>query len=201
VETQQPPATVTAGSSFSLTVAADDSSGNLVTSFNGTLIVALANNPGGATLGGPLSATASGGIATFSGLTLTKAAAGYTLVVSGGGFGEGITSPIVVTPAAATHLAILQQPPSSVGVNTAFTVIGAIEDQYGNIVTSANNAVSVALGNNPSGATLGGTTTVSAVDGIVTFSNLTLNKKGKGYTLRLSSLGLAGVTSSAFNAS
>ena len=46
------------------------------------MTVALANNPGGATLGGTLTATASDGVATFSGLTLTTAASGYTLEVS-----------------------------------------------------------------------------------------------------------------------
>ena len=70
--TQQPPSSVTAGSPFGLTVQAEDSSGNLVTSFNGTVTVVLANNPGGATLGGTLTATASGGVATFSGLTLDQ---------------------------------------------------------------------------------------------------------------------------------
>ncbi len=82
VVTQQPPASVTAGSGFGLTVEAEDSSGNPITSFDGTVTVALANNPGGATLGGTLTATASDGVATFSGLTLTTAASGYTLDVS-----------------------------------------------------------------------------------------------------------------------
>ena len=90
--TAQPPASVTAGSGFGLTVQAEDSSGNLVTSFNGPVTVALASNPGGDTLGGTLTVTASGGVATFSGLTLTRAASGYTLVVTGSGVGEGVTS-------------------------------------------------------------------------------------------------------------
>jgi streptogramin lyase len=199
VVTQQPPSSVTAGSSFGLTVQAQDSSGNLLSSFNGTVTVALASNPGGATLGGTVTATAVNGVATFSGLTLTKAASGYTLVVSGGGLAESMTNALNVTPAAATQLVITQQPPVSVSVNAAFTFVAAIEDAYGNIVTSANNAVTVGLGNNPGGATLGGTTTVTAVNGVVTFSNLYLTKKGKGYTLLLSSAGLTGTSSSPFN--
>ena len=90
--TQQPPASVTAGSVFGLTVEAEDSSGNLLSSFNGTMTLALANNPSGATLGGTLTATASNGVATFSDLTLTRAASGYTLDVSASGLGEGVTS-------------------------------------------------------------------------------------------------------------
>jgi virginiamycin B lyase len=196
VVTQQPPASVTAGlPGFGFTVTAEDSSGNRITSFNGTVTVRLANNPGGAVLGGTLTATASNGMATFSGLTLNKAATGYTLATSGGGFGEGVTGAFTVTPAAAYQLAITQQPPASVTSNAPFGLVAVIEDQYGNVVTSASNAVTVALAANPGGATLGGTTTVVAVDGVVTFSNLTLNKRAKGYTLQLSSTGLAAVTS------
>ncbi|HWE37865.1 MAG TPA: hypothetical protein VG406_14950 [Isosphaeraceae bacterium] len=197
VVTQQPPTSVTAGAGFGLTVAVEDGSGNVDPSFQGAVTLALGNNPGGATLGGTLTATAVNGVATFSGLSLTKAAAGYTLVASSGLSGEGFSGALSVTPAAATQLVILQQPPSSVGVNKTFGLQAAIEDQYGNIVTSANNSVTIVLATNPGGATLGGTTTVAAVDGIVTFSNLTLNKKGKGYTLRLSSAGLTSVTTSA----
>jgi streptogramin lyase len=195
--TQQPPAGVTAGNGFGLTLQVEDSSNNLVPSFNGTVTVGLASSPGGTTLGGTLTVAASGGVATFSGLTLTKAATGYTLYVSGSGPISTSTSSITVTPAAATQLVILQQPPATVSVNAPFTVQAAIEDQYGNVVTSANNTVTVDLANNPSGATLGGTTTVAAVNGVVTFSNLTLNKRAKGYTLRLSSPGLTGSTSGA----
>ena len=42
VVTQQPPATITAGSSFGLTVQAEDSSGNLISSFNGPTTVGIA---------------------------------------------------------------------------------------------------------------------------------------------------------------
>jgi virginiamycin B lyase len=97
VVTQQPSASVTAGSPFGLTVQAEDSSGNLVSSFNGTVTVALASNPGGSTLGGTLSVQASGGVATFSGLTLNNAGSGYVLYVSGGGLGWGVTNTIIVT--------------------------------------------------------------------------------------------------------
>lgn len=201
VVTRQPPSSVTAGSPFGVTVTAEDGSGNVLTSFNGPVTVALADNPGGATLGGTLTVTASNGVATFTNLSLTKAASGYTLAASAGVLAGGITSAFAVTPAAATQIVITQQPPAAVSVNAAFVLVAAVEDQFGNIVTSANNAVTVALGNNPGGATLGGTTTVTAVNGMVTFSNLTLNKKGKGYTLKLSSAGLASATTGAFNVS
>ncbi len=50
--------------------------------------------PGSATLGGTLTATAVNGVATFSGLPLTKAFSGYPFDVSGGGFGWGVTNSV-----------------------------------------------------------------------------------------------------------
>jgi len=197
VVTQQPPASVTAGTPFGLTVEAEKSSGNPITSFDGTVTVALATSPSGATLGGTLTATASNGVATFSGLTLTTAGSGYTLDVSASGLGSGVTSAITVTPAAASQVAITEQPPASVTAGSGFGLQASIEDPYGNVVTSASNAVSVALASHPTGATLGGTLSVTASQGVATFSGLTLTTAASGYTLQVSSGGLSGATSGA----
>src|SRR5262249_12523082 len=104
VVTTQPPDSVTAGASFGLTVTAEDSSGAVDTSFNGTVSVVLVSNPGGAALGGTLTTTAQNGVATFAGLTLDKAGTGYRLRASSGSLVAGFTTAINVTPAAATHL-------------------------------------------------------------------------------------------------
>jgi streptogramin lyase len=199
VVTTQPPSSVTAGTVFGLTADAENSSGNLITSFNGTVTVALANNLGAATLGGTLSVTASDGVATFSNLSLTKAASGYTLDVSASGLAGATTTAITVTPAAATQLAITTQPDATVKVNSAFGLQASIEDQYGNVVTTATSTVNVAFANNPTGATLGGTVAVTANQGVATFSGLTINKTGNGYTLQVSSSGLTSATTSAVN--
>ena len=197
VVTQQPPASVSAGTAFGLTVVAEDSSGNLDSSFNGTLTVTLASNLGGATLGGTLTATASGGIATFSGLTLNKAAPGYTLNLSGSGVASATTRAITVTPAPASQLVITQQPPASVIVGSGFGVQATIEDPYGNVETDDSAAVAVALANNPDGATVGGTLSATAINGVANFSGLTLDHLGSGYTLAVSSSGLKSATSNA----
>src|SRR5207248_6187540 len=70
-------------------------------------------------------------------------------------------------------------------------------DPAGNPVPSFTGSVTVALGNNPGGSTLGGTTTVAAVGGVVTFSDLTLDTAAPGYWLTATGLGTA--TSSSFN--
>ncbi len=197
VVTTQPPASVTAGSSFGLTVTAENSSGSPITTFSGTVTVALASNPGGATLGGTLTATAADGVATFSGLSLNKAASGYTLEVSASGLGPAATSAVAVTPAAPSQLAITEEPPASVTAGSGFGLQASIEDAYGNVETGDNVAVTVALANNPTGATLGGTLSVTATRGVAAFSGLTLTKAASGYTLGVSSSGLTGATSSA----
>jgi hypothetical protein len=78
------------------------------------------------------------------------------------------------------------------------TIQVAIEDAQGNVVTTATNPVTISLGNNPGGAQLLGTTTVNAVNGIATFSDLRISKSGSGYTLVASSPGLQGATTQSF---
>jgi hypothetical protein len=84
-------------------------------------------------------------------------------------------------------------------VNTPFALKASIEDTYGNVVTSASNSVSVTFANNPTGATLGGTLSVSANQGVASFTNLTINKTGSGYTLRVTSSGLISVVTNPIN--
>jgi len=98
VITAQPPASVPAGAAFGLTVTVEDSSGNVLPSFSGAVTVALASNPGGATLGGTLTVNAVNGVATFSNLTLNQPATGYTLQVNSGSLPPATTAAFTVTP-------------------------------------------------------------------------------------------------------
>src|SRR5262249_16453471 len=59
--------------------------------------------------------------------------------------------------------------------------------------------VTVAIGTNAGGGTLSGTTTMAAVGGIATFSTLSIDKAGTGYTLTAADGSLAGATSGTFN--
>src|SRR5439155_1629593 len=75
----------------------------------------------------------------------------------------------------------------------------AVQDAQGNTVTTATTSITVAIGTNPGSGTLAGTTTVAAVSGVATFSELSLNRVATGYTLTATATGLTGATSSAFN--
>jgi len=195
VVTKQPPSTVTAGTPFGLTVEAEDSAGNLDSSFNGTVTVALENNPGGATLGGTLTVTASGGIATFSGLTLTQAAPGYKLQVSSSGVTAATTSAITVTPAAPSQLVIIQQPSAAATAGQAFGAqpLIDVEDQYGNHETGDTSTVVTATLHSGTGP-LQGTTSVTVSGGVATFTSLA-DDKAESISLEFSSGSLTNATS------
>lgn len=75
----------------------------------------------------------------------------------------------------------------------------AAQDDLGNIDAAFTSGITVALGSNPGGGTLGGTKTVRAFHGVAVFSDLSLDQVGKGYTLTASASGLTGATSAPFN--
>src|SRR2546427_9621758 len=66
-------------------------------------------------------------------------------------------------------------------------------------ISAFTGSVTVALGTNPSGGTLAGTTTVTAASGVATFGTLSVDKVGTGYTLAAAATGLTGATSGSFN--
>jgi uncharacterized repeat protein (TIGR03803 family) len=98
----------------------------------------------------------------------------------------------------ATKLAFVQQP-STTSQGAAITppVTVAVEDQYGNVATTNTSTVTVALGMNTNGATLSGTLSESAVNGVASFGNLSVNNSGT-FTLTASDGSLTGATSSSF---
>jgi hypothetical protein len=89
-------------------------------------------------------------------------------------------------PPAGTHL-LFSSAPSSITVGVPFTVVvNADRTNVGSLALAPdalfNGSITLSLSDNPAGATLGGTTTVNAVNGVATFSNLTLDKAGSGYS-------------------
>src|SRR5262245_2360119 len=76
-----------------------------------------------------------------------------------------------------------------------------IVDGTGTVRNDATNAVTITIGTNPGGATLSGTATLNAVNGIASFTGLTLDKAGTGYTLVATSAALQPDTSTTFNVS
>jgi hypothetical protein len=198
------PATVQAGEALqpAVRVRVVDAFENLVTSSSASITLSLAVNPGNSVLGGTLTVAATGGVATFPNLTLDKVASGYSLAAASTGLTGASSAFFNVTAAPASTLTFTTQPANVVaGVTFGSAVEVTVRDAFGNVVTSPSIQVSLALGNNPGGATLGGTTTVTTAGGVATFSTLTLEKAGTGYTLVASADALPAATSNAFNVS
>jgi len=185
------PTNATAGSAFTpaLTVTIEDSSGHPVTS--ATNVVTVAIDTGLSGLSGTTTVTAVNGIATFGDLSIQKSGSAYFLTASSPGLARATSASFGIAPAAPSQLAFTVQPNTTDSAAViAPAVQVAIVDAFANAVPSATNAVTIAIANNPGGATISGTTTARAVNGIATFSDLSLNQGGSGYTLVATSTGL-----------
>src|SRR5438034_10000293 len=109
-------------------------------------------------------------------------------------FGDN-TGPDFRVAIAVTQLAFTIQP-SNTGAGSVISpaVQVTAQDASGNTVTSFNGAVTIAIGLNPVGGTLGGTKSVVASHGVAVFSNLTIERAGAGYTLQASATTGTGAT-------
>jgi CSLREA domain-containing protein len=195
LEFVQEPTNVTAGDTLNpaVTVRVVDVFGNVVTGDNSTEVT-LALDPA-ATLNGTTAATVVNGVATFNDLSINTAGS-YTLNATGTGLTGDTSASFTVTPHAAVGLAFGQQPTNvSAGATISPAVTVRVVDTFGNLVTDANG-VEVTLALNPA-ATLNGTTTATLVNGVATFSDLSINTAGT-YTLQATLIGLLGATSDSF---
>jgi alpha-tubulin suppressor-like RCC1 family protein len=102
--------------------------------------------------------------------------------------------------AVATQLTITAQPANAVAGSVIVpAIVVAANDATGHLVSSFEGPVSLSLGANPGGATLSGTTTVSAISGVATFANLALDKVGSRYTLVATAASLSPASSGLFD--
>ena len=200
--TSQPVATQ-AGSHIApaVEVSGDDAFGNLVTTFSGNVTVAIGTNGGAGTLSGTTTVAAVAGIASFGDLSIDKTGSGYTLAATATGASAGTSVAFDITPGAASKLTFSVGPAASTAAGNLISppIVVAAQDAFGNTVPSFVGNIAMAFGTNPGTGTLAGTTPIAAVAGIATFSNLSVDKAGTGYTLAASSSGLTGATSAAFN--
>jgi hypothetical protein len=191
------PTTATAGTSFTITVTAQDGSNNTVTGFTGTIQFTSTDKLAGLPANYTFTA-ADHGAHTF---TMTLKTAGTDTITAAATTGSISGSrTVTVNPAAATHLVFTQQPTNGT-TGKALAAITVTElDAYGNVATQDNSTqLHLALGTNPGGATLTGGGPVTVVHGVATFTGVSLNKTGNGFTLVASGGSLSGVTSAAFN--
>ena len=183
--TTQPSATsVNTSIAPAVMVAVEDVNNQLVTTSSASIAVAIGTNPASGTLAGTSPVSAVSGSATFANLSINNAGVGYTLVATSSGL-TGATSGAFSVAGVATHLVFGTQPSNTASnalISPVVTVM--IEDAGNQLVTTSSASVTLAIGTNPAGGSLTGTTTVSAVNGVATFSSLSINNAGVGYAQR-----------------
>jgi Bacterial Ig domain len=124
------PSSVTAGTTFSFTVFAEDTGNNIATNYAGT--VAFTSSDGQAGLPGPV--TLLNGTGVFSATLKTAGNQTLTATDSITASIHGASNPILVTAAAATHFVVSAPPAATAGTGFGFTV--KAEDQFNNVATS-----------------------------------------------------------------
>jgi hypothetical protein len=92
---------------------------------------------------------------------------------------------------------ITSQPYTPAGSPVAVEVV----DANGARIATNDVSVTMAIGTNAGGGTLSGTSTATTANGVASFSTLSIDKPGTGYTLRASSATAGSTTSTGFNIS
>ncbi len=172
----QPSPTATAGVAFGTqpVVYIEDQYGNLETGDNTTQVSAASLPIGSGPLQGTTTATASGGVASFSDLADNMAETIRINFNSSPVLATTTSNSIVVSPTGVpTLLVISTQPSANATAGVAFSAqpVVYVEDQYGNLEIGDNTTqitAALSLGTGP----LLGTTTVTASGGIATFTDL-----------------------------
>ena len=181
------PATATAGTPFDAAVQAVDPFGQTAVGYTGT--VHFSSSDGQAVLSSDYGYTnADAGTHTFTNGVTLKTAGNQTVtgtdIVTASITGSASVS---VNPAAADHLLFLQQPTDTPAGQTISPVVVEVVDQFGNVETGDNtDTITLSIGVNPSGGTLSGTLTLTVVNGVASFSDLSIDLAGAGYTLHAS---------------
>ncbi|MDX6480075.1 MAG: hypothetical protein QOG85_585, partial [Gaiellaceae bacterium] len=185
-----------------LTVQAKDATGNNLTSGGSTVTITKQSGTGS------IGSVTDNGNGTYTATVTAPSATGSGVFVAtlGGnpvksGTGSQAQATVTYAPGTATQLVFGQQPSNTVaGVTMSPAVTVKVEDASGNVVTGDNSTqVALAILNNPSSGTLTGGAATTVSSGIATFSGLSIDKTGVGYTLQATKSGLTSATSNSFN--
>jgi subtilase family serine protease len=193
---QQAPTTGGAGAALStIKVAIEDQNGQVVTTDNSTVAIAVASGPGNFAAGSTLTAQAVNGVATFSNLVLDTLGT-YTLQATDGSDTAATSGSITIGAGQASKVVFTQVPATGTAGATLGKVSVAVEDQFGNVVTTDSSSVTIAVASGP--GSLSGITSTNAVNGVANFTTLVLSAAGT-YTLQATDGSLVGGTSTSIS--
>jgi len=173
-----------------------DASGNTVTNSTVSVVASVASGSG--TLNGTTTVAAVGGVSAFTNLVLSGTPGNFTLRFTPTSLTAATSSSFLLSVGAASK-AMITIHPAGAFTGTAFSTqpVVKITDAGGNTITSstANVVASIASGS----GTLSGTTTVAAVNGVATFTNLKITGTGNHTLAFTPAGGLTAATSNTLN--
>ena len=176
-----------------------DASGNAVSTAGVTISAAIV--AGGGTLGGTTTATThSGGLATFTNLSITGTTGNFTLNFTSGSLSSATSTSFALAAGAVTQLGVATQPSASATNGAVFAQQPAVQlrDAQGNAAGSADVVITASLG--AGNGALGGTATATTnASGLATFTNLSVTGVAGSKLLNFTSPGLTTAASAAFN--
>ncbi len=179
------PADTTAGTKFTVRVSATDALGNpAILDHSKVILEIFGTNPAGTLTGAGTTMTLTGGVATFTGLTIPTTGT-FTLAAFSNAMGVASSNSFTITPAAASKLVFAQQPlDNTAGQPLDPAVEVDLVDTFGNLVATDSSIALITVASAPKGAaSLTGAQSESAVAGVSTFSDLVLTTAGT-YTLK-----------------
>ena len=183
---QTPPfSSVTAGNPLTdpIVIDEEDQFGNIETGDDSTVVTASLNS-GAGMLNGTTTATVSAGVASFNALE-DDTAGKLSLKFGAGTLAPVISSPSAVSAAPATQLVVTTAPPNPIIAGQAFVMAVSAEDQFQNVDTTYSGSVTISLASDP-----GLVLAIPVVNGVATFSGLTLPTTAQGGTIQATASGL-----------
>lgn len=169
-----------------------------------TAEITMSTGTSGAVLLGTVSVNAVAGVATFTDLAIDLAGTGYTLTFTSGMLTPADSAPfdVVAAPGPATQLIVTTQP-GNAAPGVAFGIQPVVEarDAGDALDTTFGGPVTaeITMNTGTAGAVLSGTVMVNAVGGVATFTDLSIDLSGTGYTLTFTSGTLTPAVSAPFD--
>ena len=180
----------TVNTPFIVTVSVFDIGGVIASGLNGDILLSFGSSISGSTIVGNTNITTTAGIASFN-ISITKSGLGYQLKVQTPLFSQSLLSNLfTIIPSSITFST---QPSGGLSGNS-LTTQPIVQLKDGSSIASGftgSVSISIKTGSGTSGAVLSGTTSLSSVGGIATFTGLSINKAGSNYELIASSYGLS----------
>ena len=167
-----------------------------------TVTIVSGTGAAGAALTGTTTATAVAGVATFTNLGINTAGTGYQLRFTAASVTEATSTTFAITAPVVRTLAVSTQPQGAAPGATLATQ-PVVQVRNNGVLDATDNTTvvtaSIAAGTGAAGATLSGTTTATAVAGVATFTNLSINTAGTNYQLRFTATNVTEASSGTFS--